>query len=141
MDILVHPFRDELFLMEEDKMIVLWKFLQFLLVFLIAYFISYIVGFRKLKKFDKRRVPANINYLIVKYKLNIVKLGYKKVYKLLMLCDSFIIAFLFIVTSFIKNIYIRMGLCFLLIFPLFLIVYSIVGNYYKKKCNRKDNKK
>ena len=112
---------------------VVYKILEFLIVFIVTYGISYVVGFRKIKKFDRRKVPANVNYLMVKYKLDIVKLGYKKVYKTLMFYDSFIIALLFTVTSFIKNIYIRLGVCFLLIFPLFALVYHFVGKYYKRK--------
>ena len=112
---------------------VAFKILEFLIVFLVVYVISYITGFKKIKKFDRRKLPANINYLIIKYKVDVVRLGYKRVYKTLMLCDCFIIAFLFTITVFIKNLYIRLGVCFLLIFPIFGITYYFVGKYYKGK--------
>ena len=112
---------------------VVYKILEFVIVFIVVYGISYVVGFRKIKKFDRKKVPANVNYLMIKYKLDIVKLGYKKVYKTLMLCDSFILASLFTITSFIKNIYIRLGVCFILIFPIFALVYYFAGKYYKRK--------
>ncbi len=112
---------------------VMFKVLEFLILFFIVYLVSYLVGFKKIKRFDRRKLPANVNYLIIKYKLDVVKLGYKKVYKTLMVCDSFIISFLFVITSFIKNIYIRLGVCFVLIFPIFAITYYLVGKYYKGK--------
>ena len=110
-----------------------WKFLEFLIVFLVSYILSYTVSIRKIKKFDRKKVPINVNYLMVKYKLDIVKYGYKNVYKFLILCDSFIIAFLFAITSFINNIYIRLIVCFILVFPLFVGVYHLIYLYYRKK--------
>ena len=110
-----------------------FKVLEFIIVLIIVYVISYLTGLKKIKKFDRRKLPVSINYLIIKYNVDVVKIGYKKVYKTLMLSDSFIISLLFVITSFIKNIYIRLGVCFILVFPLFAIVYHFVGKFYKRK--------
>lgn len=110
--------------------------LEFIVVFLMVYFGYYLFSYKKIKKFNRNKMPANIKYLVFKYKLDVVGLGYKRVFKTLMLCDAFIISTLFTVTRFITNIYIRLLVAFILIFPLFAGVYHIVATYYKKESER-----
>lgn len=108
--------------------------LEFITVFLLIYFCYYIFLFKKIKKYDRKKLPVNIKYLVLMYNLDIVRIGYKNVFKTLMLSDSFIVSFMFTITRFIDNIYIRLLACLLLIFPLFAGVYHIVATYYKKEC-------
>ena len=107
--------------------------LEFVIVFLIVYLATYLLYFKKIKKYDRKKAPANIKYLVFKYNLDVVGIGYKKMCKLLMLCDSFIIALLFSVTRIVDNIYVRLLVCFILIFPLFAGVYHLVAMYYKRE--------
>ena len=107
--------------------------IEFFIVFLVVYTASYFMTFKKLKKYDRKKLPTNVKYLVFKYNIDVVGLGYKKVYKNLMLCDSFIVALLFSITRFIDNIYIRMLVCFILIFPLFAGIYHLIAMYYKKE--------
>ena len=108
-------------------------FLEFILVFLLVYLIDYLVFFKKIKKFDRKKVNVNVKYLMVKYNLDVVKLGYKRLCKNLLLVDSFIVSFLFVVTSIIDNLYIRLITAFILIFPLFAGIYHLVAIYYIKE--------
>lgn len=107
--------------------------LEFIIVFLIVYFGTYLFSFKKIKKFDRKKMPANIKYLVFKYNVDVVRIGYKKVFKTLMLCDSFIVSTVFTVTRFIDNIYVRLLVAFILIFPLFAGVYHLIAMYYKKE--------
>ncbi len=107
--------------------------LEFILVFLLIYVIYYLFYYRKIKKFDRKKAPVNVKYMIYRYNLDVVKIGYKRVFKVLMLCDSFIIAFIFTITKMVDNIYLRFLIIFLLIFPVFVFVYHVVANYYLKK--------
>ena len=109
--------------------------LTFLIVFLITYLMDYVIYYRKIKKnsVNRKNMPTNIKYLVYKYNIDVVRLGLKEIYKHLMLCDSFIMAVLFVSTSFIKNIYVRLLVAFLLVFPLFAGVYHLVAMYYKKE--------
>ena len=107
--------------------------LEFIIVFLIIYFGTYLFSFKKIKKFDRKKMPSNIKYLVFKYNVDVVRIGYKKLFKTLMLCDSFIVATVFTVTRFIDNIYIRLFVAFILIFPLFAGVYHLIAMYYKKE--------
>ena len=107
--------------------------LEFILVFLVVYFAYYVFYFRKLKKYNRNKAPINIKYLLIKYKIDVVKIGYKRLFKTLMLCDSFIVAFLFSITIIVSNIYIRLLVAFILVFPLFAGIYHLVAMYYKKE--------
>lgn len=112
--------------------------LIFLIVFLVTYFMDYVIYYRKIKKnkVSREKMPTNVKYLVYKYNIDVVRLGLKEVYKHLMLCDSFIMAVLFMSTAFIKNIYLRLFVAFLLVFPLFAGVYHLVAMYYKKESER-----
>lgn len=110
--------------------------LEFIVVFLMVYFGYYLFSYKKIKKFNRNKMPANIKYLVFKYKLDVVGLGYKRVFKTLMLCDAFIISTLFTATRFITNIYIRLLVAFILVFPLFAGVYHLIAMFYKKESER-----
>lgn len=110
--------------------------LEFIGVFLIVYLGYYFFSYKKVKKFERNKMPVNIKYLVFKYNTDVVRLGYKRVLKTLMLCDSFIIATLFTVTRFVDNVYIRLLVSFILIFPFFAGVYHMVAMYYKKESER-----
>lgn len=108
--------------------------LEFLIIFLIIYFGYYIFNYRKMGNYNRKKAPVNIKYLVFKYKLDIVKIGYKRVFKSLMISDAFIVSFVFTITKFMDdNIYIRLITCFILIFPLFAGVYHLVAIYYIKE--------
>ena len=107
--------------------------LEFIGVFLIVYLGYYFFIYKRAKKFDRKKMPVNIKYLVFRYNINVAKIGYKKVLKTLMFCDSFIVALLFSVTRFVDNIYIRLLIAFILIFPLFAGIYHLVAMYYKKE--------
>ena len=110
--------------------------LEFIGVFLIVYIGYYFLSYRKIKKFDRKKMPVNVKYLVFKYKVDVVRLGYKRVCKTLMLCDSFIIATVFTVTRFVDNIYVRLFVAFILIFPIFAGMYHLVATYYKKESEK-----
>ena len=107
--------------------------LEFLIVYLIVYVCYYFFSYKKIGKYNRNKQPANIKYLTLRYKLDIVKIGYKRICKTLMLCDSLIIALIFSITSFVDNLYIRFLIAFILIFPIFALIYHLVAMYYKQE--------
>ena len=107
--------------------------LEFIIVFLIVYIFSRLFVYRKIKKYNRKKAPVNINYLIIKYKIDVVKIGYKKVSSILMLCDSFIVAIIYCLTKLADNLYIRLIAAFILIFPVFAGVYYIAALILKKE--------
>ena len=110
--------------------------LEFVIVFLLVYIGIYIFSYRRLKEYNRKTAITGVKYLYYKYKLDITKIGYKRICKTLMFSDSFIVSFLFLITKIVNNIYIRLLVCAILIFPLFAFVYHLVYKYYEKESVR-----
>ena len=107
--------------------------LELIVIFIIVYLGYYLFSYKKTDRYNRKKAPVNIKYLVLRYNLDVVRLGYKRIVKTLMFCDSFIIAILFTATKFIDNMYIRLLVAALLIIPLFAGVYHVVAMYYKKE--------
>lgn len=88
---------------------------------------------KKLKK--DRNDPVEIKYLIFKYGLNIEKIDYDKLLRIVSFVSSFDIAIVVSIVAIIEKFgYIwQMILSIFIIVPLFLITYGLVAKYYKKK--------
>ena len=93
---------------------------------------------KKLKK--DRNDPVEIKYLIFKYGLNIEKIDYDKLLRIVSFVSSFDIAIVVSIVAIIEKFgYIwQMILSIFIIVPLFLITYGLVAKYYKKKGMVKD---
>ena len=88
------------------------------------------------KNFKKNRNdPVEIKYLIFKYGLNIEKVNYDKLLRIVSVVSSFDIAVVVSVVAIIEKFgYVwQMILSIFIIVPLFLITYGLVAKYYKKK--------
>ena len=107
--------------------------LEFIIVFFILYIGMYLFSFKKLKNYNRNKMSSDLKYLVYKYKIDVVKIGYKKIMRTLMIANAFIVSFVFTITRFIDNIYIRLLVAFILIFPLFAGIYHIIGMHYKKE--------
>ena len=114
------------------KLLDLYWFIGTFVIIYLFYLFSYVIG--KKKKYNKKKVPIELSYLIKKYRLDIKKLNYKKIMNEIALISSFDIAFtatfMFV---FVKNIYLSIILGMIIIFPLIIITFNILGSIYKKK--------
>ncbi len=110
--------------------------LEFIIVFIIVYVCYNVLSYKNIKKYDRKKMPTNVKYLVLKYHIDVVKVGYKKVCKTLIMSDSIIIATVFTVTRFIDNIYVRLITAFFLVLPIFAGVYHLVASYYKKESEK-----
>ncbi len=106
---------------------------EFIVVFIIVYILFFIFSLKARKKYDRKNAPVNIKYLVIKYNLDVVRIGYKKLLNTLNFIDSIIVATLFTVTRFIDNTIIRLVVAFILVFPLFAGIYHLVATHYKKE--------
>ena len=110
--------------------------LEFLITFIFIFMLDFYLTFKKKKKFNRKTAPANIKYLMYKYNLDIAKLGYLRICKVLAHCDSLEISILFISTRFVDNVYIRLIIASILVFPLFAGVYHLIAMHYKKESEK-----
>jgi len=94
---------------------------------------------RKNKKIKKEKedikIPTEVEILILKYNIDISKINYKKLLKIVGMTCSIDIGLIITIISLFhtKNIYLQLLLGGVLIVPVILISYSILGKYFKKK--------
>jgi len=122
----------------------------FVFTVIIAYLVYYIFIIRKYdaqgkkivkekkgkkKEIDVARYPAEVELFIYKYKIDIKKINFRAMLKLLGLVCSIDIALIVTILSFIKtdNMVILLLIGFVIMIPIILISYSLLGRYFKKK--------
>ena len=116
--------------------------LEALLVFILVFLVQLIFGTLVNKKLNKRtsvkKLPNNIKYLVYRYKINLKLLDLNVLYRLLLLADSFIITFIYMITTLVENFYIRFAIAFIFYFPVFVFVYHLIGTNILKKENEQN---
>ena len=90
---------------------------------------------KKKKEIDQAKYPAEVELFIYKYKIDLKKVNFRGMLKLLGFVCSLDIAFIVTVLSLIKteNTMILLGVGALLVIPVILISFSLLGKYFKKK--------
>ena len=81
------------------------------------------------------KIPPEIQILIVKYRLDMSKINYRGLLKVVGFVCALDIAFITTVLSFIKsdNLYIVLGIGAILTIPTILISFALLGRLFKKK--------
>ena len=95
---------------------------------------------KKKDKDEEEKIPTEVELLLYKYNLDVSKINYKQLLKMVgSVCAFDIALILTIIFSIpVNNIYIELIVGGVLIIPVILISYSILGNYLKKKGMTKD---
>lgn len=94
---------------------------------------------RKNKKIKEEKeeikFPTEVEILMVKYHIDLSKVKYKKVLKMVGLMCSIDIGLILGIVSYIPtdNIYLQILVGGVIMIPVILISYSILGNYFKKR--------
>ena len=114
------------------KLIDLFWFIGTFVIVYIFYLAYYVIG--KRKKYNEKKIPIELGYLVRKYRLDMKKINYKKIMNQIGLISAFDIAFTAtFIMMFVKNIYLSIILGAVMIIPLIIITFNILGNIYKKK--------
>ncbi len=88
---------------------------------------------RKSKLKKEKSDPVEIKYLIFKYGLDIDKVNYNQLLRIISLVSSFDITIVVSIISLVDEYILQMLLAILLVIPIFLISYAFVAKYYKMK--------
>ena len=107
----------------------------FLIVFAFSYlfYIIFVITRKKHKKFNSKRLKIEENYLIMKYKIDMKKVNYKKFLFLIYFCNSIIIGITVVVIGIFDKIFWQLLSAPVILIPLILLSYSLIGKYYVKK--------
>ena len=118
--------------------------ITFLIVFII-YQLFFILPRWKYKKKEKKgkikkvkKELIEIRYLITKYHLDIEKVNYNKLLRIVGLVSSFDITIIVCIVVFVRNYLLALLLALVIVIPVILVSYHFVGVYYKKKGMIKD---
>jgi hypothetical protein len=107
--------------------------IQFLLTFIVVFLGYYFLVVRKTKEFDKNSCPMEVTYIMKKYKLNIKKLNYHQLLKLIAIINAIIVALTCLIVALVDLLLLELLLGFFVLIPLIIISYDIVGKCYRKK--------
>lgn len=103
-------------------------------IFIVLPMKSYKKGKSKKKKRQKEKSdPVEIKYLVFKYGLDLEKVNYDRLLRIVSLVSSFDIAIVVSIIALIEGYIWQMLLAIVLVIPLFLISYGLVAKYYEKK--------
>ena len=109
------------------------ELILFVMTFLLIFIIYELFLVRKAKKNKRRKKPAEVNYLIGKYNLNLDKLNYKRLLNVINAVSAFDISLVVTIVSLLDSFYLQLLVGFDLIMLLIIVSYDIVGRIYKKK--------
>ncbi len=110
----------------------------FIMTYIFVFLIYQIFIVRKAKRRNSKKRPMEINYLIQKYNIDINKINYKKLLKVVALISSLDISIIVTIVTLFDNYLIQIIIVFILVIPIIMISYNFVGMYYKKGGINKD---
>jgi len=105
----------------------------FLVFYVILIALYYFFIKRKNKEYDPNKIPIEVKYLILKYKIDINKINYKKLITTICFISPLVISITLSVVSTISKLYLQILFSIILLIPLILISYHIVGKHYQKR--------
>ena len=113
--------------------ILLFCLIEFLIAVILVLLYYKFIEVRKIKKYTKDNIPVDLKLFIQTQKINVKKISYKKLMKIVAITNAIDIGLVLVVT----NIVDRMILKFVEAIPVIFIVligsYKLVGKVLKKK--------
>lgn len=99
--------------------------------FIIIYILYYIFVVRKQKRYNYKKLPAEVIIFENYYGINVKKIGYKRVMKILNFVNSLMLTGIMLIVLDIKSIYIKLGVIVVIMIPMIWVVYYFVAKYLK----------
>ncbi len=110
--------------------------IEYIISYALVFFLYYLLFIRKKTKYNKKRVPVELYYLVNLYKLREKDINYKRFIYLTGIVNSFIIVTTYIVLFRLVDGWFWRFICGIVIIVLLIIIcYGIIGRYYQKKQN------
>jgi len=107
--------------------------LSFLLAFVLVFFYYYVAYIRKHKKFNEKKLPSEIILLVKWYKLDVKKIGYKKLLWHIALTNSLGVGLVLLATNLVEHYLLKLSLALGLVLIYVIISNYLLGKIYQKK--------
>ena len=101
-------------------------------VVLVLLFYKIIEG-PKVDKYTKKNIPADLKVFIQTQKIDVRKIGYKKLMRIVAIVNAIDIGIIVLVTNLVSNILLKLALSIPTIFIVLYLSYNLTGNILKKK--------
>jgi len=108
----------------------------FVAVFAILYLFYLLFVIKRKEKLDKFLTSNYVKILTIKYKLDLKKINNKKFANVIVLANSFIIAFTLSVTEFVNEFILKLLIALATMILLIIIIYPIIGKHYRKESEK-----
>ena len=107
--------------------------IEFIITFIIIYLIYYLLVIKKCKK-NKKIVPAEVNIILMFYKIDTKKINLYQMVKVVSFVTTLILSLIItIIGMFFDNTIILLIFGTLISLVIAIICYRIIGKYYEKK--------
>ena len=83
-------------------------------------------------------MPAELEFFVIKYKIDLDKINYRYFLQLMGLVIAFVLGIIATIISYIDELWIQLLVGFVLIIVIVLLSFKLLGNYFKKKGLTKD---
>lgn len=114
-------------------------FILTIMLIYILYYIWIVINFnkkgeprRKTKK-DAKKMPSEVEYFVVKYKVDLSKINYRYFLQLVGLMISVDLAIVITIISLIKIVWLQLLIGVILVIFVCLMSFHILGKYFNKK--------
>ena len=108
-----------------------WYLIYFIVFFLVIYAIYYVLFVRKRLNYSDKKLSGDLLILRDYYKIDIKKIGYQRVLKILNLVNSLMLAaMMMIVINVDKTVY-KILILLILMLPCIWVVYYFLAKYLK----------
>lgn len=105
--------------------------LLFIIFFVIIYIIYYFLYVRKQTKYDKKKVSSDVKIFEIYYKIDIKKIGYQKVLRILNFVNALMLAVLMMIIINLDKFIYKFLIALILMLPLIWATYYFLAKYLK----------
>ena len=108
---------------------------NFITIFVLIYVFYYIFSVRKARK-NGKKVPIEVQYLLIRYQIDLKKIRYKRFVNSVALIGSFDMALVGAIVLFVEGIIFQLLFGVILFIPIILASFHLLGKYYQEKSKK-----
>ena len=103
----------------------------FVVFFVVIYLMYYFVYVRKSKRYSAQKVPSDIKILEGYYKIDVKKIGYKKVLKIMNFVNALMLSLMMLLVMNLDKFIFKFFVLLVLMIPCIWVVYYFLAKYLK----------
>lgn len=105
--------------------------LMFIIFFVIIYVVYYFLYVRKQIKYDKKKISSDLRILEIYYKVDVKRIGYQKVLRILNFVNSIMLTILMMIIINLDKFIYKFLVALVLMIPLIWVTYYFLAKYLK----------